>query len=1367
MGTPGYQGNRDILWKPSSQGGWNPGGLSVMLPTSISASGVAVVDKDGNTLERLTKAPGAEVGGKFYSRQYGGSFPSGSRVKIVQADGTTSYITVGDTSSAGLYNAGGGLKEGDYDFNSVSGTSTGSGGTSSSLSPVNVDLSGVDSKFRPGQIGYGYYPAYLGKYFPEAYQTTYKDIESAPYNYVDPIEFAKQYGSFAKSQYAENMGMASDFAMQALDTELKGMQSYVPAAAALQRSQVSLDNIFNQAERTRQISEVMPEQKKFLAAQMQRANAYASGRLPDEQQNTALELGIRSRAADAATAGGFGATSSVAQKSSDLMSAEERFKIAQYGEQLGATNVQNTAALLLAPTEYANAGSQIKVMPTLSGSQLQSQYLQDINQYSMMTAAQANQSVVQQNQFVTSQEQATRQFNAQMDLNNQQFNANNLNNFALTKFSYDVGYAGLVAGAAQTNSNTALGVAQQQMYMDLYKSAMQNAQSANQAGAWANSIGSFITGISGLLGSVGNLFSGSTGTTGTSTSAAYTTPSFNTGSYNTGTTSEYNIGSNYGVDTSSSGSAVTDATSSSNAPFVSGNTPDFSIPSAGYSLFSASTANQTLSSSSSSDSTVNAKKLKLSSSSDSTGTTSTDTSATTEGGSSGTGGAGGYGNLDSETIAQAKTLTDDMFAAAGVGKVQQADTVLSGVNANGDQIYSNKTLALSDDTTVGSKSVQASKDFLNTLFFAGRESEKNTVKGNATFDGIIAAAQDTTLMAQLTDALAKGDTSSFVNMLVNRLGYGVASAVYPNTDGKKWEDMTQAERTSVQENRNGVLAAIQAGQLAVNWNNMSGAQRSIAIARIGMNGWDYIAHGENSIWKTPINSTSTSSNPLTYGQAFNLAVAGYDVYKLLDNWDQYDTAGKVLGSASTGLEVAAVAKDTGLLRADGSVAKAIESIYNGAKQVGSSIISSLIPEFGQTAATQGTSAFAGAAGTQAAGGSAAQSALATQGSNIIGNAAGGLAIGSAGYNIIKNWGNENIQNAVLNGGSIALGLSQMGGAATAGGASSAGYLNPYTAAAVMAVSAFTLGNKSSGKGESQVARDIVRTNIQNTPLLDKDYQVTLADGSKFDLGIDGSGGVHIPANPDKLVAEHEYKKSFRSYEVDYTNDLDYATSQSTIALSRILNGGKERAVDQLGGQLANAALSSVGYGKEMTAANYAAAMKNVRAFYSQAGVKSKNEALAYASKLYKDNRINDIDYVASVKGINQAFDPDGYQKAKSGISGRFAGIKEATGYAERSDEKLARLDTKKTETLKKAIPNFSSMDSEQKRQAREDYSEAGETDGASFFTTSKKPRISLTNSRTQEQAASTETSKLPSTMYLKNKSKRIKLTSNDEVSGWY
>ena len=259
MGTPGYQGNRDIMWKPSSAGGWNPGGLSVLIPPSIRASGVAVVDKDGNTLERLTQAPGGDgSGGKFYSRSPGSKFASGSRIKIVQADGTTSYMTVGDTSSANLYNAGSGLSEGDYDMNAVSGTSTGSG---SGLAPVNVDLSGVDAKFRPHQIGYGYYPAYLGKYFPEAYQSTYENIEAAPYNYVDPIDFAKQYGSFAKSQYAENMGIAKDFALDALDTELKGLQGYVPATAALQRSQVSLDNIFNQAERTKQINEVMPEQK--------------------------------------------------------------------------------------------------------------------------------------------------------------------------------------------------------------------------------------------------------------------------------------------------------------------------------------------------------------------------------------------------------------------------------------------------------------------------------------------------------------------------------------------------------------------------------------------------------------------------------------------------------------------------------------------------------------------------------------------------------------------------------------------------------------------------------------------------------------------------------------------------------------------------------------------------------------------------------------------------------------------------------------------------------------------------------------------------------------------------------------------------
>jgi len=79
---------------------------------------------------------------------------------------------------------------------------------------------------------------------------------------------------------------------------------------------------------------------------------------------------VRSDAADTAGFSGIGTRSQKASKISDLMSADQRFKIAQYGENLTSQNVRdqsgliaNEANLTLAPTEYSSVGSQIKATP--------------------------------------------------------------------------------------------------------------------------------------------------------------------------------------------------------------------------------------------------------------------------------------------------------------------------------------------------------------------------------------------------------------------------------------------------------------------------------------------------------------------------------------------------------------------------------------------------------------------------------------------------------------------------------------------------------------------------------------------------------------------------------------------------------------------------------------------------------------------------------------------------------------------------------------------------------------------------------------------------------------------------------------------
>lgn len=375
---------------------------------------------------------------------------------------------------------------------------------------------GYPTQFQPGTINqYGVVPAYQGGKFPKPTFATFKPIKKAPFKYTDPFEFAGAYADLARQQIGQNIGLSKDIALDQLDTELQGLQRFVPAASALKRSEISLDNLFNQQQRLAQVESTLPGARQSLADQTARAETYAGGRLTDDLQDRALELGIRSRAADRAAAGGFGARSSVARKASDLMSAEERFKIAQYGENLLTGSIGTRADLLLAPTQYSDAGAQVKVTPTLSGSQLQQSAFGELNQNTILSPEAAITSEVRQREFQTNIAQRTREFNAANRFAESQFNAGVANTFGLEKFGYEVGYAGVVAGAGQTGLNTQIEIQQQQDAQDVFEDNREATQESNTIGA----ITSGALGVASIISDwfTGDLFGGGDDTSSTST----------------------------------------------------------------------------------------------------------------------------------------------------------------------------------------------------------------------------------------------------------------------------------------------------------------------------------------------------------------------------------------------------------------------------------------------------------------------------------------------------------------------------------------------------------------------------------------------------------------------------------------------------------------------------------------------------------------------------------------------------------------------------------------------------------------------------------------------------------------------------------
>jgi hypothetical protein len=221
------------------------------------------------------------------------------------------------------------------------------------------------------------------------------------------------------------------------------------------------------------------------------------------------------------------------------------------------------------------------------------------------------------------------------------------------------------------------------------------------------------------------------------------------------------------------------------------------------------------------------------------------------------------------------------------------------------------------------------------------------------------------------------------------------------------------------------------------------------------------------------------------------------------------------------------------------------------------------------------------------------------------------------------------------------------------------------------IGAISMGGalSKSGKGKSQMARDSIRADLQKKGLADDEFNITLADGTKANIGVDGNGGIHEVRNKNLLTVDKDGKVGdgkAAAYNTDYTNDLDYASGMAGVTLQRLLYGGREETVDQLGAQLGNALLGSVGYGQDMTEENFGKVMGNAKALYARAGIKSKEDGLRLLKMAAEQKRLSAADQAAAMQTIEMLFDPDGYKKGSDLMAGRQVGITKAQDLPERT-----------------------------------------------------------------------------------------------------
>lgn len=371
--------------------------------------------------------------------------------------------------------------------------------------------------------------------------------------------------------------------------------------------------------------------------------------------------------------------------------------------------------------------------------------------------------------------------------------------------------------------------------------------------------------------------------------------------------------------------------------------------------------------------------------------------------------------------------------------------------------------------------------------------------------------------------------------------------------------------------------------------------------------------------------------PETAANSIGLLNFGFSAHRLLNDWDNMSEAQRVYATLNT-------------------INSGVQAFNTGAALFSSSAVAG-------TTAAGGSAAAAG--GSATAGGAAAGSAAAAGGSAAAGGAAGGggtaaTAATYAGYaaslygvyNIIDNWGQGGADGRV-------------NGAAS--GAAAGSYFGPW-GAAIGAVVGLAIGSIKTGKSVEQEMRDAYRGHYEKNGLFEKidgSHQVQLADGSFYNVGIDGrrgratyQGKTKVVEDPSKLSIDMQ--KSFASrdnevlpYNIDISNDLDFHTGVAARTVNLIMNGGsnwRHTEADQMNGYLTNAATSNI-ESREFNEDNWNKAMANVRGYYAKLGLDTREKALKYVEALKTQKKLSTHDYNTARLGIEYAFEENSFERA--------------------------------------------------------------------------------------------------------------------------
>jgi hypothetical protein len=222
--------------------------------------------------------------------------------------------------------------------------------------------------------------------------------------------------------------------------------------------------------------------------------------------------------------------------------------------------------------------------------------------------------------------------------------------------------------------------------------------------------------------------------------------------------------------------------------------------------------------------------------------------------------------------------------------------------------------------------------------------------------------------------------------------------------------------------------------------------------------------------------------------------------------------------------------------------------------------------------------------------------------------AAGIAGGLYGaYDLIANWGASTPARGASSGMAVGATVGTMIGGPGFGTA---------IGAAIGTVAGGVIGAITAGKHKDQKIRDEMREALVQNGILDSNYQLQLADGSTYNMGLDGGPRAEFGGR--------------RPFEVDFSNPLaKYAVSWMNPIIEVLAQGNKKLQTDFVG-YFANAAMSNAKTLEDVA--------NNINSFMQRFGI--THEALAKAViQAAQNGQLDRTVAEAYINGIQQLANP--------------------------------------------------------------------------------------------------------------------------------